>query len=974
MIVFTNPIALLLTVPLFALAILIWRHGYINLSSRRQTMVLAVRLALLAAIVLGLAGASLRLPQSRQAVVFVADLSNSDVSGSSSMQALINAALSHRPSGDVAGIVSVGHEPMVEQPVAPLTSFDGFQTSPDPNYTNLQSGLELANAILPDGYRHRIVLLTDGQQNIGDALSTVRLLRSQGVRIDVVPVHVPTGPEVLVDSVDIPSQLRPREHFSLTVSLRSTVNTTTELDVYRDQTLVLSRREPVRVGEDQYVFAQPPLHPGFHTYRVVITPARDTQPENNTGSAFTSVQGPPRVLVIASARREAANVLTSLRSTGLRADLMLPVAVAPTLSFLQRYAAIVIVDTPADVLGPDLIAQLVPYVRDVGHGLVVIGGEEAYGMGGYGQTPLEQVLPVSMELPKRKDLPSAAVALIIESLEEDTQINISKEAGKGVINLLTPRDFVAVNDAPFDGSSGWVVPLQHVVNKGAIDHAIDGMEPGDPISYAPYLQSAYGVLKHAHARVKHIILLGDGDAEDPNYKSVVKRIRAGGVTVSTVATNGMGFNDFATMQNIARWGGGRYYRADNPNNIPKIFLREAHTVARSGIIEGKFYPQELSANPMLRDLHGVAPLYGYVATTPKPTGEMVLTSQKLDPILAAWQFGLGRAVAWTSDAAGLWTKDWLRAPGANRFWADLVSWTLPTGQGHQLFVNAQSVEGQGRISVDTPPSLGADPTVTARITDPTFHVTQIQLQPSGPGHYHGSFPANARGAYLITVEAQAAGRAAGGQVSTKCWGGCTPPYAHSAEHAAIGQAGLAVSYSAEYRTTGTNMPFLHALAAAGDGSIITQPQAAWLNNLHMVFAQQSLSTILWLLALLLLPIDIGLRRLVVSRRDLAAIIAALPFAQYHPAETAVAPLNALRTRRVQWRARSRGSANVAAGTIVSAATAESVARPIRTATSKPQNPNPSQSAKTPTSPAPQSQTPSTESTASRLLAAKRRRT
>src|SRR5205085_5588083 len=142
-------------------------------------------------------------------------------------------------------------------------------------------------------------------------------------------------------------------------------------------------------------------------------------------------------------------------------------------------------------------------------------------------------------------------------------------------------------------------------------------------SYVPDLQSAYDVLKSAHARVKHIILLGDGDAEDPTYQSLLTKIHKIGITVSTVATNGLGFNDFETMQNIARWGGGRYYRGDDPATIPKIFLREAKTVARSGIIEGKFFPQELSANPMLKDLKGATDLTGYVATTPKPTGEIV---------------------------------------------------------------------------------------------------------------------------------------------------------------------------------------------------------------------------------------------------------------------------------------------------------------------------------------------------------------
>jgi uncharacterized membrane protein len=941
MIVFTSPLALLLLPPVVGLLVVIWRGGYANLSPRRNAVALGVRLLLVLLVVLGLAGMSLHLPQSRQATVFVADLSASDFARQSEMQTAINTALQHRPGDDNAGVVSVGRQALVEQPVARLDSFDGFQTSVDSNYTNLESALELSGAILPDGYRHRVLVMSDGQQNVGDALSAARLLRSRGIRVDVMPVHTTSGPDVLVDRVDLPSQLRPRESFSLSVSVHASVATTTSLDVFRDRTLVLSKGERLNAGENAFTFSQPPLGPGFHTYAVHISSAVDSVPQNNSGSAFTSVQGPPRVLIIASDPIKAVDVLRSLHSTGIQASVQRPESVVPTLGYLQHYAAVVIVDTAADVLGTDLVAQLVPYVRDLGHGLVVIGGEESYGMGGYGQTPLETALPVKMDLPKRKDLPSAAVSLVIESLESDTQINISKQAGKGVVSLLTQSDRIAVNDTPDDGSTGFVVPLQYARNKTAILHAMDAMQPGDPMSYVPYLEASFNALKGTAARVKHIILLGDGDAEDASYEKVVKRIRAGGVTVSTVATNGQGFADFQTMRNIARWGGGRYYQADNTTSIPKIFLREARAVSRSGIITGKFFPQELSANPMVQDLHGVAPLYGYVATTPKPTGELVLVSKKLDPVLAGWQFGLGRSVAWTSDASGLWTRDWLHAPGANRFWANLVSWTLPATQGGHLFITATGAQGQGQVSVDTSAALGANPAVTAHIVDPSLHTTNVTLQPYAPGKYRGQFPAKAQGAYFVTVEGKGAG------------------------HGAVGQAGLAVPYSAEYRTSGTNLPFLRTLAAAGGGSLVTSPLAAWRSNLTPVFDQSSLTSLLWLLALLLLPIDIGVRRLVVDRRDLAEVWAALPFRRRRtvPVEPVVSTLDALRTRRAGSHSPRRATSDVLAvgGTLTPAVSPTEQAR----------RDNPAKAP--PTTQSDARETTPEDSTAGRLLASKRRR-
>ncbi|MCA1595876.1 MAG: glutamine amidotransferase, partial [Chloroflexi bacterium] len=439
-----------------------------------------------------------------------------------------------------------------------------------------------------------------------------------------------------------------------------------------------------------------------------------------------------------------------------------------------------------------------------------------------------------------------------------------------------------------------------------------------------------------------IILLGDGDAEDPIYAAQAANIRAGGVTISTVATDGLGMADFGTMQLIAHAGGGRFYRAQDTASVPRIFLREARTVSRSGIIEGKFFPQELSANPMVRDLRGVPPLYGYVATTPKPAGEIVLASAKLDPVLAGWQFGLGRSVAWTSDATGNWTRDWLPAPNANRFWANLVSWTFPATDSGRLFVATSSDGGEGRLTVAAPGDLGGNPVVTARVVGPDLKATTVTLVADAPHHFLGAFSANAQGAYFITVDARGAG------------------------HSQAGQVGFSVPYSAEYRTTGTNTSFLRALARAGGGSVLTSPGGAWADNVPSVFDSRSLTDLLWLLALLLLPIDIGVRRLVVTRRDLAAVRAALPFgrAQIRSAEPVAPALHTVRARR----ARSRGEGPVPepkAGSGVTLGPNVPVARP-QAPSSAPQG-----ATKAP-SPGPEA-TAEPDTTAGRLLQARKRR-
>ena len=473
---FDHPYVLLLIVPLGLFTAVVWQLGYLGLGRARRAASLATRLLLIALIVVGLAGPHLVLAQSRQAVVFVADLSASDARSASSMQDVINQAAIRRPSNGMLGVISTGRQAVVEQPVSPLTSFDGFQSTLDPSYTNLESGLDLAGALMPDGYRKRVVLLSDGQQNVGDAVGAARVLQAEGVRVDVMPVRTPSGPDVRIDSVAVPEHLQPDEKFSIAVTLFSTVKTRARLDIFRDRSLAVDRTVSVTAGSNRFSFDQPPLRTGFHTFSVHIAPQLDSRSDDNSGSAFTVVGGAPKVLVVACVPREADNVVRSLRSSGVSVDQVTPSRVDPTLQALQRYAAVVLVDTPAPILGNAFLTQLIPYVRDLGRGLVVLGGEGSYSLGAYGQTPLGKVLPVRMELPRRKDLPSAAVVLISESLEESLPINISKVAGKEVVKLLTEEDQVAVNDTP-DTGSGWAVPFEsHQVIRAPTPMCISGVK------------------------------------------------------------------------------------------------------------------------------------------------------------------------------------------------------------------------------------------------------------------------------------------------------------------------------------------------------------------------------------------------------------------------------------------------------------------------------------------------------------------
>jgi len=963
---FAAPLALLLC----AWTIVLWRRDDGVLSRTRRFISLALRLVILTSLVLVLAGATLVRPVDRQAVIFVVDVSSSMDGVRNAETTFIQGALAARGRDDVAGVVVVGAGALVERGVGALDAIGPFESIVDRSATNLDAGLTLAGALFPAGYRKRVVLLTDGRQTTGDAVAAVRLLSAENVRVDVVGLSSSPGAEASVVAVQAPAAVRAGEKVPLSVTLNSTIAQTAALSIIDDARVLERIPITLPVGVTRATTSLKPLTPGFHRFQVVLDASNDTLAQNNEGQAITNVKGAPHVLVAEGAPGEGAVVAASLR---LRHTFVVQESAAliqASPQYLSTFDAVVLVDVPALELDPALVdpgsSPLKAYVGG-GGGLVIVGGPQSYGVGGYTDTALDALSPVSMKLPQRADTPSVAVALIVEDLETQTNVNTSKVAAEGVIKLLTPLDQVEVNNAAGTNEydNGWSVPLQYVRNKGGINGAINAMQPVDPGSYGPALTTALTTLSQAPAKVKHIILVGDGDATDA-YQPLIARITAAGITVSTVATGAGtgGPTDYGVMKDIARWGKGTYYQADNVAAIPQIFLKETKQIARTGLVETPFVPEVVSTSPILNGVPGVG-LSGYVATTPKAAGEVVLahfTSHGLDPLLAQWQYGLGRVAAWTSDAQGRWTANLLSTPGGNTLWSNLVSWVLPADSSANLSFSSTLDGATAHLRLVTsnqPYSARA----TARIDGPTQSST-VALQETAPGVYEGDAQTQGVGAYLVGVRVSGGGRTS-----------------------ATLRTGLVVPYSPEYRNLGLNAPDVHAMASAGAGAVLSLRSArlSFAPNLNGVDADIGLAPWLLVLALLLLPLDVAVRRLLVSPAEALALLtsAARRPARFTLASTAPSPppspLATLRTQRASRQERSTPGKTTTPAPPAVAPTLRSATPPVVSPSTPARSPAPS-SAPTPArppvveqaEPEPRSAPGGDAGTAGRLLDAKRR--
>jgi uncharacterized membrane protein len=835
---------LLLGAGVLALVIIIaiWRFFPPPLPPRRARISLGLRTLIVLLLTAALAGLQVQTTPTPQSLLVVADLSASVQSALDSEAATVRRILQQRQGDNRAGVLSFGRDPQVEVNISKDPQFGEFQSQPNPHYTDIAAALQLGGSILPDDSRRHIVLISDGRANLGDAVGEARLLRAEGVRVDTVALPVPLGAEAYVDRLDAPRTLTQGQQADAQALIVSNTATPATVRWYLDRTLVNTVQLNLPVGETTVKQTVKPAEPGFHAVRIVIDPVRDTYAENNLGEALIQVVGPPRVLLVENTLGEAASLEAALHSTGIGTAVVTPDQLPRSAADLAAYQAVVLVNIPATSLGVDGMALLQASVRDLGMGLVVIGGTESYGPGGYAGTTLETALPVQIQLPLDMQKPPVAVVLVLESTESGQGDQILRGAAESVVDQLTPRDSVGVTD----GGMGMVIPLAPLTDKAAVKRKIEALSLGDPMSYAPDLGAADQALTKTKAAIKHVILFGDGDTFDRNYQSAITAMYSRGITVSTVAI-AANANDASAMQSMAGWGHGRFYQSNSLQDVPQIFLKETREALKPWIVEGQIAPQLASLADVIPGvpLDSFPTISGYVATTPRAAADIVLKSPQGDPLLATWQYGLGRVLAWTSDAQGRWTAGLLQWPSANRFFGDIVHASLPQAGDPALQIETQVQGDHTHLLVTAPTTSGATVTVTA--VTPDLAGASLTLSPTGPGRFEGDLPTDQVGSYLLHVS-----ESAGGVV----------------RHTTT--SGLVVPYSPEYRDLGTNVATLTAIAQAGGGVVLSDVSQAFRLPVPAVHAAQPISEFLLVLAILLFPIDVALRRLIFRLEDMPA--------------------------------------------------------------------------------------------------------
>lgn len=862
-ITFVQPALLLLLLvllPMWALTLATRASLGRRVARWRMWTALVLRTLALSALVLALAGMQLVRNASDLTTVFILDSSDSiSPAARARGEAYIQTAVQHMPVGDKAAVVVFGADAAVERPPSDQKQLDRLRLVPSGTATDIGGALRLGLATLPAGSMRRIVLLSDGSENSFragvTAIDVAAEARAAGVPIETVSLageH--SNDDVAIEGVEAPATAREGQMVRLTVQARSqlTSRTTARLTLLRNRQLILDTAVDLNPGINRIpVTAEAPR--GFHIWEVRIAAPNDAVAANNVGFAFTDVHGPPHILLLEGTPGVASNLQAALASAGIEAEVQRPEAMPQTLIGLDPYDAVALVDVPFRAL-PASAAKLLPmYVRELGRGLLMVGGPDSYAAGGYLDTPIEDVLPVTVRTRGADIRPDLALVLVIDrsGSMSGQKLELAKEGVAQAYAALEKDDQVGL--IAFDTSADWILPLQ---KKPPVDNFLNGISQvseGGGTDLRPGLEQAANALEGADAKIKHVVLLTDGQA-DHNYDDIVARMKADQITLSTV---GVGDGYDPHLKDIAPEAGGRFYGVENFSDIPRLFFDETLRVARRGIVEEDFTPR--LSDPfgplagVVRGLGGVAPLHGYNAVTARQTAQVPLVAPNGDPILAEWQYGLGRSVAWTSDMRGQWGRDWVTASNFGSFAAGLVSSMInhSLGEGYEARASISGAALAVEMRVDSPASPGNDRLrASGKLVAADGSTIDVPLTEREAGLYRGTVALPDAGVYRV-------------QIVTTAPDGTTK---------LVAATGAVVPASAEYLHPEGNPGLLKAIADTTGGHVELPPTSAFVPTARPAFRAAPMTWPLLWLTILLWPLDIAVRRLLLPWDRMSSLL------------------------------------------------------------------------------------------------------
>ena len=749
---------------------LLARRG-VGVSKRQWRLAVGLRALIAAALIAALFTPIIRRPATRTATVFLLDDSASlGPGGRAAALDWIRQAMGSRGRDDLAAIVSFGAEARLDRLLEATSDVAAPQVVIDPGATSIEAALRLGDAVLPDDARRRIVLVSDGRQTSGDAADEAARLVERGTPVDVHTVTVAGGDDAAVSKIDVPRLTRVGEQITVKATVEATKSGPAQVELRRNAEKVAEQVVDLVAGSNEVSFTDVPSAEAGAVvrYQIGVRQGGDTRPENDLAYAAVPVDGPAKVLLVEGSSGEAASLDAALHAGGI-ATTVIAATEFPDAQELISYSGVVMVDVDVREFSGAQFQSLETAVRDLGRGLVTVGGPRSYGLGGYRGAPIEDLLPVVSDVldPKRRKI-------VAEVLSIDTsgsmgnchcdeggnpanrtnggvnKTDISRAAGARAVEALSDSDQIGI--LAWNSSSKWVVDLQTLPSADVVDKGLRSLKPDGNTNLLDSLTESAKALRESKAGLKHIILFTDGFTSPQIIANVADQAgelyAQDGITVSVVAT---GEGSAPSLREIAVKGSGRFYPGRDLVQVPQIIAEEAVIASRDFINEGDFLPTITAVTPVTEPVTSAPALLGYVATTAKGTATTAMRiGPDADPLLATWQAGLGTVTSWTSDASA-WAAKWSTWDGYVDFWARLVKQTFPSGDTAGA-AQASLSDGKLTVTVTGDGSFPDGSTAVANVAGPDGQRIQVPLERAGGDSFSAEVPAPRTGSYAVGVQ------------------------------------------------------------------------------------------------------------------------------------------------------------------------------------------------------------------------------
>jgi Mg-chelatase subunit ChlD len=657
-------------------------------------------------------------------ILVVADRSHSmPAKAHDNIRELIQNLERNRGTGDRIGLVTFGTEPQLEHVLQRSSQMGEFTKEVNSHGSDLNAAVLTALNLVEKERPARILVLSDGEANGEDPRSAARRARENGVPIDYRLFERLRIGDVAVSEIMLPEAVAPREPFQFSVTVYADRETSGTVRVYREGQPFATKDAELTSGLNQLLFRDVLDGGGTFNYRVELDVPDDPLLENNQGSGVVRVDAGPRVLVLNS-DGVGGNLVQALQAARIPVDVLLAKSHPLTLDALDRYRAVIVENVPAEDLGRVKMEHLAQFVDDLGGGLMLTGGERSFGTGGYFKSPLDDVLPVSMELREEHRKMQVALAVVLDRSGSmampvkggKTKMDLANLGTAECVRLLVPQDMVAV--IAVDSFPHVVQEITRVDDPEAITSKVTRIDSGGGGIYVYVALVAAGqeLMKADNYKIRHIILFSDADdSEQPgDYKKLLKEFQNSGITVSVIGLGNKSSIHAQLLEDIAKRGGGNILFTEDAQELPRLFTQDTMSIARNTFIKrsdeqpngipGRILPQSQLLGELGSGSFPAVNGYNLSYLKPDATAAVVSQDEFLAPWSSFWYRGLGRVSALTLEVDGRFSGGFGRWEGYEDFLITHTRWLLGGSNPNDVFVTLERAGQDALLTVELDPA------------------------------------------------------------------------------------------------------------------------------------------------------------------------------------------------------------------------------------------------------------------------------